>query len=235
MTGVERGGRISTEPRSFDVFYGETYRRMRARALLLAWDPSEAEDVVQQAYVEVLRAWSRVSLYESPEAWVYKVMTQRLGKARKAWFRRRELEIAPSAAASAEETGQAHLILDALAALDKRERQVVVGCCLQGLTQQQVADALHISRATVNSDLRKARTRLARKLGLDLTDTTESGDALLPAPTRDRTVPRTPYAADPLLALLRHAESWLANAVWGENLDEKLLLADLHTRAADGN
>lgn len=236
MRGVaEGGGQISTELRSFDAFYRDTYRRMRARALLIAWDPSEAEDSVQDAYLELMRAWSRVSLYQSPELWVFKVMTQRLRKARTNWFRRQELKIVPPASASAEETGQARLILDAVGTLGLRERQVVVGCCLQGLTQQQVADALEVSRATVNGDLRKARKRLARKLGLDLTDDTVSGDALLPAPVRARTSTRSSHAADPLLALLRHAESWLAGAAWGENLDEEIVLADLRTRAADGN
>lgn len=239
MTGVvEGGGQISTECTSFDVFFRATYRRMRARALLLAWDPSEAEDAVQEAYLELLRSWDRVSLYESPEAWVYKIMAQRLSKARKNWFRRQQLTIEPAAAASVEETVGARQTLAAVRILREREQQVVVRCCLEGRTQQQVADELGLKRATVAVHLRNARIKLARALGLDLTDDTVGGDALLPASADGHTARRTPHEGDSVLTLLRHAEAWLADARWGENgenPDEDRVLADLRARLAAGD
>lgn len=234
MTGVrEGGGRILTEPRSFDTFVRETYRRMRACALLFAWDPSEAEDACQDAYLELLRSWSRVRHYESPEAWVHKIMMQRLSKARKNWFRRRELEVEPPAAATVDEAVTALLVLDAVKTLGDRQRQVVVLHCLRGWTQQQVADELGLKRGTVGAHLHKARLKLARALGLDVIGDADGGDALLPVPAVVSLPGRMPSGTDAVSALLRTVESWLVGAVWGENLDESRVLADLRARAAE--
>ena len=66
----------------FAAFFASTCPGMIAKAILLSGHRQEAEDAVQEAYTEALRSWHRIGAYDSPEAWVYKVMRQRL------WARR---------------------------------------------------------------------------------------------------------------------------------------------------
>src|SRR5689334_10676943 len=62
----------------FPAFFARTGSGMIAKAILLSGHRQEAEDAVQEAYTEALRSWHRIGAYDSPEAWVYKVMSQRL-------------------------------------------------------------------------------------------------------------------------------------------------------------
>ncbi|MGH3857828.1 MAG: RNA polymerase sigma factor, partial [Pseudonocardiaceae bacterium] len=109
------------EPIDFSEFYDQTAPRMLARALMRCGQLQNAEDAVQDAYAEALRRWQRVGGYESPEAWVYKIMKQRLSRAAKHWWWARRkpttpelLELAVPPAATAEETAEAREVLRAL-------------------------------------------------------------------------------------------------------------------------
>jgi LysM repeat protein len=62
----------------FSAFFVSTCPGMLAKAILLSGHRQEAEDAVQEAYTEALRSWHRIGDYDSPEAWVYKVMRQRV-------------------------------------------------------------------------------------------------------------------------------------------------------------
>ncbi|MFF4269014.1 RNA polymerase sigma factor [Streptomyces sp. NPDC001536] len=208
---VEGGSEISGAREDFDVFFQRTYPRMRARALLLWRHREEAEDAVQEAYAELFRYWDRVSHYEAPEAWAYKVMTQRLNRARRTWFRHHTLEIEPPPTASVEETSEARQVLAALKGLPDRQRQVLVLHCLQGMPQQEIAELLDIKRSSVAGSLRKARGRLGRELGLPTGELPGGGDALMSS-TRDVRVESTALSRDPLSSLLRQAENWLTAA-----------------------
>ncbi|WP_416974270.1 RNA polymerase sigma factor [Streptomyces sp. 4F14] len=208
---VEGGSGISGAHEDFDVFFQRTYPRMRARALLLWRHREEAEDAVQEAYAELFRYWDRVSRYEAPEAWAYKVMTQRLNRARRTWFRQHALEIQPPPTASVEETSEARQVLDALGGLPDRQRQVLVLHCLQGMPQQEIAELLDIKRSSVAGSLRKARGRLGRELGLPVGELPGGGDALMPLSSDLRRGGTAP-SRDPLNSLLRQAENWLTAA-----------------------
>ncbi|QNP72589.1 sigma-70 family RNA polymerase sigma factor [Streptomyces roseirectus] len=206
--GVGGGGR-----EEFDAFFQRTYPQLRARALLLWWHREEAEDAVQEAYVELLRHWDRVSGYEAPEAWAYRVMTQRLNRARRRWFRAQALEVRPAPAAGVEETAEARQVLAALRTLPDRQRQVLVLHCLQGMPQQEIADLLEISRGGVAASLHKARGKLGRAMGLPVDELPGGGDSLMAGGVGARPVSVTPTpSGDPLSGVLRHMEVWLTAA-----------------------
>lgn len=77
-TETTAAGDEAVEPVDFRTFFERSCPGMLARALLIAGDRQDAEDAVQQAYVEALRWWERVGRYDSPDAWVYKIVKQRL-------------------------------------------------------------------------------------------------------------------------------------------------------------
>lgn len=51
---------------SFEAFYRNEYAGILGIALALAKDTSEAEDLVQEAFISAHRRWDRVSQYDSP-------------------------------------------------------------------------------------------------------------------------------------------------------------------------
>jgi hypothetical protein len=71
----------------FDTFFATSWSDMLARALMLVNCRHDAEDAVQEAYAEALRGWDRVSKYDNPGAWVYRVVRQRLWKSARRWRR----------------------------------------------------------------------------------------------------------------------------------------------------
>lgn len=208
---VEGGSGIPGTHDDFEAFCRRTYPRMRARALLLWRHREEAEDAVQEAYAELFRYWDRVSGYDAPEAWAYKVMTQRLSRARRTWLRGHTLEIEPPPTATVEETYEARQVLGALRGLPDRQRQVLVLYCLQGMPQQEIAELLDIRRSSVAGSLRKARGRLGRELGLPAGELAAGGDSLMPGSGGPEPYGMTP-SGDPLSSVLRQAETWLTAA-----------------------
>src|SRR6266567_2192679 len=57
----------------FADFYAANYGRTVALVTSLLGDRNEAEDVAQEAFARALNRWSRLRLYEQPEAWIRRV------------------------------------------------------------------------------------------------------------------------------------------------------------------
>ncbi|MFF3763676.1 RNA polymerase sigma factor [Streptomyces sp. NPDC001922] len=190
----------------FDRFFVRTRPRMLARAVLMTGHRQTAEDAVQDAYTEALRHWHRIASYDSAEAWVHKVMTQRVWAAGRRGRRQLPsgLDVPLPPHPSVERTAEVRETLGALAGLPPAQRAAVVLHCLEGLTQEETAQRLGVTRGTVASAVHSARRTLARVLGLSeehgtadqhLVATAAPGPALLPA--------------DRLALRLRNAEEWL--------------------------
>ncbi|MGV9849959.1 RNA polymerase sigma factor [Streptomyces endocoffeicus] len=200
-----RGGRPEEE---FDAFYARTYPWLAARAVMLSDNRQNAEDAVQEAYIEAMRRWPEVRACASPEAWVTTTMRRKLSRdGRRWWFRWKPAEMTVPAAttASVEETAEALAALRALGTLPPRQRQVVVMHSLEGMSYQAISAELGISVGSVGSNLHKARARLS--LLLDVSP--ELGRAT------DRLLTRTPK--DPLSVALYGAAEWLSAGFSGED------------------
>src|ERR1022692_3416431 len=80
----------------FHDFYAANYGRTVALVTSLLGDRNEAEDVAQEAFARALIRWSRLRMYEQPEAWIRRCemtdeeLRDRLG----AWAR--PIEAAPA-------------------------------------------------------------------------------------------------------------------------------------------
>ncbi|MEV6133540.1 sigma-70 family RNA polymerase sigma factor [Streptomyces violaceusniger] len=204
---IARGGEFEEE---FDAFYARTYPWLAARAVMLSGNRQNAEDAVQEAYIEAMRRWPKVRAYASPEAWVTTTMRRKLSKdGRRWWFRWKPVELAettvPAATtATVEETAEALAALRALGTLPPRQRQVVVMHSLEGMSYRAISAELGISVGSVGSNLNKARARLS--LLLDVSPE-------LGRPT-ERLLTRTPE--DPLTVALYGAAEWLSGGFRGD-------------------
>lgn len=238
MTNISITGE-SQEPDAqgeFDQYFRRTYPLMRTRAILLAWDREEAEDAVQDTFVELLCNWNHVTTtFDSVDAWVHTVMVRKLGRAYKDFRTRWEWRGTPAPVADLDQTVRVRQVLDALGHLPARQRQVLVMCCLLGMPQQEVADQLDIRRSTVAVTLRKARAKLARRTGIDLDDRAEGGAGLMPAPqpTAAAPHPRPAVERDPLIALLQTTEKRLTESGGPDATQLTELLGAVRRRAQD--
>lgn len=199
LTG--RGGTVD-----FDTFFAKSCPEMLARAMLLARNRHDAEDAVQEAYVEALSRWDRISHYDNPGAWVYKLVRQRLWKSAKRWTRLRSLTEDDTRARVAvdgdpERFTEAVMALSALAGLPDRQRMVMVMHCLHRMEQQQIADELGLTRGAVAASIFKARRKLEKTLGLKETEVATAGNAITEPEAAAISSPAIPRQ-DPLAAWL---------------------------------
>jgi RNA polymerase sigma factor (sigma-70 family) len=202
-----------TTSAGFDEFFERTFPGVLATATLLSTSRHDAEDAVQEAYSEALARWDTVGGYEAPEAWVRKVMKQRLWKA----ARRRDrqiptglsMEMAVAPQAGPEQTAEARAVIAALAALPGIMRFVLVMHCLNGVGQKEIAQELGLARSTVAVYVHNARRALERSLGM--TPSQRGDELLVPVPGMPITLP--PQLTDPLALRLRASERWLCTGL----------------------
>ena len=137
-------------------------------AFLMLGDRQAAEDVVQEAFCGLYRAWDRMS--DHAHALGY-VRSSVLNGSRSALRRSRRVPravAAPAAAASAEDTVLAgerqRETVAALRRLPPRQREAVVLRYFADLPEQETAAAMGVSRGTVKSTTSRALAALARML-----------------------------------------------------------------------
>jgi RNA polymerase sigma factor (sigma-70 family) len=220
----------------FDTFFASSCSDMLARAMVLSGNRHDAEDAVQEAYLEALSRWDRISGYDNPGAWVYKIVRQRLWKASKRWARLRSLGSAESAARRAvdgdpEQFTEAAMALSALAALPDRQRMVMVMHCLHQMEQKQIADELGLTRSAVAASIFKARRKMEKALGMKdtaLSAIAEPGSSIVTAesaPDNDQTIVRRrdPLVAyvDAAMSLLRQRAAVADSGLWLERIHRK--------------
>ncbi|MGP3951795.1 RNA polymerase sigma factor [Streptomyces sp. 7N604] len=224
-------------PDGFDAFFERSFPSMMARALILCGHRQDAEDAVQEAYAEAFRRWERLRGYDAPDAWVYRIVRQRLSAVsrRKARWRPAELDSIPHPpAAGVEQAVEARAVLSALAALPRRQRTVLVLHCLQGMSQEAIADELGLSRGGVAASLFKARKKLKKVLGMPDRGTGGAGelgrarDELISTDVLRARLAEAPagQSGDPLTERLHRTEVWLR----GGFTAERETMARIHER-----
>jgi len=155
----------SSEPRgddaefdaAFPALYGHAYRV----AYRICGSDEDAKDLAQDALVRAYGRWSKVSSYSDPSAWVARVVTN---LAFDLWRRRRLVRrLRPASPPPAEDE---HLELYvALAALPKRQREVVVLRYLADRTEDATAEVLGVSVGTVKTHVSRGLDALRARLG----------------------------------------------------------------------
>ena len=160
MTDIQR----SAELERLMLSYGEMVKRFCAAQL---GDAFQAEDAAQDTFVKVWRALDKFRNECSEKNWVMRIAVnvcrdyQRTG-----WFRHTERGVTPE---DLPEEGREFAFPDGevsrtVAALPKKLRMAVLLRYYQGLTVQETAETLQISRATAKRHLKKAEQILRQQL-----------------------------------------------------------------------
>jgi RNA polymerase sigma-70 factor (sigma-E family) len=138
-------------------------------ARLLLRDQPSAEDVVQDAFLGLYRALPRLRDHDDVlpylRAAVINGSRSVLRSRRRALLRRVQHEPPASSAESAAMLGEdRRAVLAAVARLPRRTREVLVLRYYLGLSDQEIAAALRVSRGTVSSTASRGLAALARDL-----------------------------------------------------------------------
>jgi RNA polymerase sigma-70 factor (sigma-E family) len=145
----------------------EEYVRSRQDALLrsarrLVPDPIDAQDLVQTALARTFPRWKGLA-----DAYMRRVMIN----TRTEWWRQRKLEEVPTPELpegmiddGSEQRADRAMLLDALAVLAPKQRQVVLLRHYRQLSTEETAHALGMSVGTVKSTLHRALARLRAEL-----------------------------------------------------------------------
>lgn len=147
------------------TLYTENYRSLVRLAATLLDDPGLSEEVVQDAYVKMYRAWSRI---REPEAAVGYLRTTVLNLARSRMRRRlvarKHAPLPMPDAAPADEGAIDQLehdrVLGALGELPRRQREVMVLRYYEDLSEAQIAQTLGISNGAVKTHASRAMATL---------------------------------------------------------------------------
>jgi RNA polymerase sigma-70 factor (sigma-E family) len=161
MVEPEAGGSAVDD---FGAAYQTHYDGMIRLAYVITDSMAAAEDIVQEAFVELYRRWPEI---RDPESWLHTVVVNRS----RSWWRRlivarrhvargSPVESAPSA-----EDGTA--VRQALLALNRRQRAAVFLRFYLDLPELAIAEALGCRPGTVKSLLHRALATLREHLDDD--------------------------------------------------------------------
>ena len=162
---------IVTLPERFEIFYRREFRSVVGLAYALSGSSWAAEDLAQEAFIAAHRKWDRIGEYDSPGAWVRRVVAnmavslyrKRVSEARAmARVALRRQETLPALDPEDEE------FWAEVRALPKRQAQAIALHYLEDRSIAEVADILDCSPSTAKVHLHKGRKRLAERLEIPL-------------------------------------------------------------------
>ena len=160
---VDPGTTVSLVPSSrrdaFDAFYHQCHPSL-VRALSLSLGDDElGRDAAAEGLTRALQRWRKVSGYDNPAGWAYRVGLN--------WARSRRRKLARELpTTSPDDAGRVQperdpAIVDALRTLSVDHRAVVVCRYYLDWSEANIAEALGIAPGTVKSRLSRALARLA--------------------------------------------------------------------------
>jgi RNA polymerase sigma-70 factor (sigma-E family) len=160
VDGTEREARAPATERALRAVFDAHYVRLVRLAALLTGSPAVAEDVVQDAFAQVVRRWEDIA---EPAAYLRVAVVNGCSSWGRDQARQRRVmadRVADSDALSAD----ALAVRNALAALPDEQRASVVLRYYGGYTEQEVASTLGCSVGTVKSRVHRALARMREEL-----------------------------------------------------------------------
>ncbi len=159
----------ATEPPAVAVeaLFRSEYRRLVGLARLLVDDPGQAEEVVQDAFVDLHRHWGQLRSPGAAPAWLRTaVVNGSRGRLRRRATARRHLRSTePSVAVGPDEravlSDEHRAVATALRGLPPRQRACLALRYYDDLTEAQIATTLGISTGSVKTHVHRGIAALA--------------------------------------------------------------------------
>ena len=144
-------------------FFRAEFPMVLRTVFLILGDKGKAEDVTQEAFIQLLSHWKKISRYERPDAWVRRVAIRMAVKAQRRERMREVLERGTSEAQGLKAPDVD--LANALQQLPLKQRTCVLLFYYEDRPIAEIVDILGISEGSVKVHLHRARERLAALLG----------------------------------------------------------------------
>lgn len=147
----------SCRPEDFEAFVTKHENTLYRTALAVMGNVSDAEDVVQEAF---LRAYEKAPEFQSEEhekAWLIRVTVNLCNSRLRSPWRKRRLPLLNSYPASEPEQ---HELLEQIMALEPKYRTVIHLFYYEGYSVKDISELTGQKEATVRSHLTRARQKL---------------------------------------------------------------------------
>lgn len=156
---------------SFAELFAAAYPQLVRTVWFVTHDRATAEEVVQDAFIELFRGWSRLRDFDRPDLWVRRVAIRKAQREAARGNRRLFLE-QRTATGPLEEGPVAPdpQLLAAIRTLPPRQRAIVVLFYLEDRPMAEVAELVGCTTSTGFVHLHHARKRLATLLGEEVGD-----------------------------------------------------------------
>lgn len=146
----------------YSWFFRAEFPGVLRTVFLILHDRGRSEDVTQEAFIQLLTQWKKVSRYERPDAWVRRVAIRQAVRMMKRDRTRSELERADAVAPEPDLPDVD--LARAVQRLPAMQRVAVVLFYFEDRPIAEIADILDISDGSVKVHLHRARQRLAALL-----------------------------------------------------------------------
>ena len=159
------GRAVTMDEAAFRHLYDRTARPLRAYLMRSCGDLALADDLLQEAYLRMLRSGFEGEDDDHRKNYLYRIATNLL----RDHFRRKrpESDEVPERDESPGHDQAIHMRSDvggAMAELVPRDRQMLWLAYVEGASHQEIAKALGLRTASIRSMLFRARQRLAKQL-----------------------------------------------------------------------
>jgi RNA polymerase sigma factor (sigma-70 family) len=168
MQGKGAGRPGAADDDAFTWFFRAEFPAVLKTVWLMVHDRGRAEEITQDAFVQLLLHWPKVARYQRPDAWVRRVAVRLAVRALRRDALGRALERgletpAPPAPADVD-------LLAAVRRLPPAQRAAVVLFYFEDRPVAEIAQILRCAESTAKAHLLKARRRLAELLGEAVAD-----------------------------------------------------------------
>jgi RNA polymerase sigma-70 factor (ECF subfamily) len=157
---------VAEEPRSFEVFFAYEHARLFGALCLVTGNRSEAEEIMQDAFLRLWERWDRVAEIDDPSGYLFRTAMNvfRNRYRRAAVALRKTISIAPTedALATVEDRD---VVVRALRDLTPDQRAAVVLTGYVGLTSEEAGAVLGMRASTVRTLATRARAAIREKAG----------------------------------------------------------------------
>jgi DNA-directed RNA polymerase specialized sigma24 family protein len=165
MRARERAVRFEDE---YAAFYRAEFSHVVRTSYLIVHDRQRAEEIAQEAFIQLLTNWRKVSRYQQPGAWVRRVAIRIATRSARREGRRITLE--HGADVTPAPVGQDLDLLSAIKKLPAQQRAAVALFYFEDRPLPEVADILGCSHAAAKVHVFNARRRLADLLREEVWD-----------------------------------------------------------------
>lgn len=157
---------VAEEPRSFEAFFASEHARLFGALCLVTGNRSEAEEIMQDAFLRLWERWDRVATVDDPSAYLFRtamnVFRNRYRRAALALRKTISVASTEDALATVEDRD---VVVRALRDLTPDQRAAVVLTGYVGLSSEEAGRMLGMRAGTVRTLATRARATIREKAG----------------------------------------------------------------------